>query len=222
MQSFLFLILFTFFARFTSAFNFISAKSNHRTKTLLKSIEGSEDYLEDVYGLLDLNKPKEVLLEEQSLIENKSLIKRPKSIKKVTEEIKDINDVDFNGKESWMLEIRDAMEQRLGVGLWSGKSTQQIQMETKRAQAQKGQNIPDSVRRLIEEVFIEKTIRMKDFQKSHKLQFIEYRKWLTEQKQKQKNNKVKKNILMNAKLDVSKRWLRRAPSMIGIDLVYLV
>ncbi len=69
--------------------------------------------------------------------------------------------------------------------------------------------LPESVRKLIEVVFIERTVKMRDYQKLNKLAAIEFRKWLNEQKQRGSGggpgpSKPKKNPLIAAKLEVSK------------------
>lgn len=179
----------------------------------------SYEGLDDSYGLLDLEKAitQPTTLYNAITIDNSKdnspLIKfgRKKNKKESLSPAENI--IDLEGEDSWMVEICDSIEQRVGRPIWSNKSVQQIKQEFRKNQALRAMKMPESVRKLIEEVFIEKSIKMNEYQSKNKLAVLEYRKWLMEQKQKQANSKVKKSPLQIAKLEVSKRWLKCPPSM---------
>jgi hypothetical protein len=77
-----------------------------------------EDVFDDIYGLLDLSKPlsdNQNVLNEYSISESPDagIIKKPSRPK--NDSIEEDLDIDLNNKDSWMVEVCDAMERRLGI-----------------------------------------------------------------------------------------------------------
>ena len=184
----------------------------------LQRANDNDLYEDESYGLLELDKPmsQPQLLDVYTIDnakDNSPMIKFGQKRNKKDSLLSVENVIDFDGEDAWMTEARDAIEQRIGRAIWTGKSDQQIKAEYRKNQALKAMRMPETVRKLIEDVFIEKNIKMRDYPKKNKLAVVEYRKWLMEQKQKQANSKVKKSPLLAAKIEVSKRWLKRPDTM---------
>ena len=93
-----------------------------------------------------------------------------------------------------------------GFAIWSKKSDKEIQREVKKNLANKGIQMPEAVASVIRAVFLEKTHTMKEYKKDNELACIEFRKWMIEQKQ-----KLKKDPLPAAKIEVSKKWILKHP-----------
>ena len=72
--------------------------------------------------------------------------------------------------------------------------------------ANKGMQMPEAVASVIRAVFLEKTHTMKEYKKDNELACIDFRKWMIEQKQ-----KLKKDPLPAAKIEVSKKWILKHP-----------
>ena len=197
----------------------ITKNNVHNNVNPLHWASDDEMYDDSSYGLLDLDKPiaqPEAILNAITIDNSKDhspLIKFGQKKSKKDSLLPVENVIDFDGDDAWMIEVRDSIEQRIGRAIWTNKSVQQIKQEYRKNQALKAMKMPESVRKLIEEVFIEKSIKMRDYPAKNKLAVSEYRKWLMEQKQKQANSKVKKSPLQMAKIEVSKRWLKKPPSM---------
>jgi len=169
---------------------------------------------DDSYGLLDLGKPIES--SSSSSVQNEYSIDNQISNLDTAEQKMDItkikfedkldpeNKVDLNGEQSWLVVVRDSIEQRLGRPIWTSKSPQQLQLEYRRSQALRAMALPDYVKHLILSVYIERTISMRQYNKDFKYEVKEFRKWLSEQKQRMGKSKTKKSPFMMAKLDISK------------------
>lgn len=183
------------------------------TFTIFTTNENNDLYADDSYGLLDLGRSIESsssLQSEYSIDQtndnNGLAIKQKSDTTKV--KLEDRLDpeykVDLDGDQSWLVVVRDSIEQRLGRPIWTNKSSQILQLEYRRSQALRAMALPDYVKHLILSVYIERTISMRDYNKEFKYEVKEFRKWLSEQKQKMGKSKVKKSPFMMAKLDVSK------------------
>ena len=165
---------------------------------------------DDSYGLLDLGKPIES--SSSSSVQNEysidNQISNLDTVEQKMENTKDKldpeNKVDLNGEQSWLVVVRDSIEQRLGRPIWTSKSPQQLQLEYRRSQALRAMALPDYVKHLILSVYIERTISMRQYNKDFKYEVKEFRKWLSEQKQRMGKSKTKKSPFMMAKLDISK------------------
>jgi hypothetical protein len=116
-------------------------------------------------------------------------------------------DRELDDDESWMYEIRDAVEMKRGMAIWSKRTPKEITAELKKVTANKGMNIPPNFFRIIVNVFLEKTFSMKEMRKENELHGIEFRKWMIEQRK-----KLKKDPLPVVKAEASKRWLNLHPA----------
>jgi len=195
--------------------NTIGNRKLHRHVTRLNT----DMYDDDSYELLDLSKPisiPQALQQEYSIDDptNGSImpIKRNKQ-KFDLRQIDPEYQIDLEGNESWLVVVRDSIEQRLGRPIWTNKSAQQLQMEYRRSQFLKAMRLPDYVRQLIEVVYIERSMTMKEYNQQFKYEVKEFRKWMSEQKQRLGKGKAKKSPFLLAKLEVSKRWLKMSSSM---------
>jgi len=182
---------------------------------------------DDPYDLLlDLDKPiesdaKKTLLPTLSISSSKGASLAPRTRKPVSilrnkkpwahwdewmeQEFGDL-DAELEEKDKWLLELRDIVEQKRGFAIWSKKSDKEIQREVKKNQANKGIQMPESVASVIRAVFLERTHTMKEYKRDNELACIEFRKWMIEQKQ-----KLKKDPLPIAKVEVSKKWILKHP-----------
>lgn len=115
-------------------------------------------------------------------------------------------DRELNKDEEWMYAVRDAVEMKRGIAIWSKKTSKEINAELKKSLASKGLNIPPNFYRIVVNVFLEKTHTMKEMRKENELYVIEFRKWMIEQRK-----KLKKDPLPVVKVDASKKWLSEHP-----------
>ena len=56
----------------------------------------------------------------------------------------------------WMFEVRDTVEQKRGMAIWSKKSEKELQREMKKSLAAKGLYVPENVAMIIRAVHLEK------------------------------------------------------------------
>lgn len=117
-------------------------------------------------------------------------------------------DRELTGDEEWMYAVRDAVEMKRGIAIWSKRTPKEINAELKKSLASKGLNIPPKFYRIIVNVFLEKIHTMKEMRKENELHVIEFRKWMIEQKK-----KLKKDPLPVVKVDASKKWLSEHPKL---------
>lgn len=68
--------------------------------------------------------------------------------------------------------------------------------------------MPESVVAVVKAVFLEKTHTYREYKKDNELACIAFRKWMIEQR-----GKLKKDPLPAAKVEVSNRWIVKAPAM---------
>lgn len=132
----------------------------------------------------------------------------------------EFGDMDAELKESdmWMLELRDSVELKRGMAIWSKRSDEEIQREMKKHLASKSLKIPEVVSSFIRCVHLERSHTMRQMRAENELGAIEFRKWMIEQKK-----KTKKDPLVQAKLEVSKKWLIQHPSKYsGVDQALVV
>lgn len=122
-------------------------------------------------------------------------------------ELGDIDAEITKDSDRWIQEMRDLVELKRGFAIWSNRSDKEIQKEMKKSQASRGLAIPQNVVMVITAVYLEKTHSMKAFREEEELACLEYRKWIMEQKK-----KSKKDPVISAKVEVSKKWLLRHPS----------
>mmetsp|Transcript_12581 Transcript_12581/g.17280 ORF Transcript_12581/g.17280 Transcript_12581/m.17280 type:complete len:420 (+) Transcript_12581:37-1296(+) len=122
-------------------------------------------------------------------------------------ELGDIDAEITKDSDRWIQEMRDLVELKRGFAIWSNRSDKEIQKEMKKSQANRGLVIPQNVAMVITAVYLEKTHTMKAFREEEELACLEYRKWIMEQKK-----KSKKDPVISAKVEVSKKWLLRHPS----------
>lgn len=85
------------------------------------------------------------------------------------------------------------------MAIWSKKSDAEIQEEVKKSLASKSIPIPRPVRQLVTSVFVERLFSMREYKQFDELAFVEFRKWMLEQRK-----KLKKDPLPVAKIEVSK------------------
>ena len=113
----------------------------------------------------------------------------------------ELGDIDAELKDSdrWIQELRDLVEQKRGFAIWSKRSDKEIQKEMKKSLASRGMLIPPNVAMVITAVYIEKTHTMKALREEEELACLEFRKWIMEQKKKNK-----KDPIITAKVDLSK------------------
>jgi hypothetical protein len=116
-------------------------------------------------------------------------------------------DRELKGDEKWIFELRDAVELKRGMAIWSKRSDDELKREMKKLQAEKALKVPESIATVIRCVFLERTHTMKEMRKQNELAVIEFRKWMIEQRK-----KTKKDPLPGAKMDVSRRWLMQHPN----------
>jgi len=138
-------------------------------------IDGSymdSDDEDDPYGsLLDFDKVLEEDSNDQAYLASSivadpdlpdvQFIKPPKqtSSKKWENYVLSIwNDIDTPRRdgESWVTEMRDAVEQKRGYAIWSSKTDGEIQKEIKKTQASKGLVIPRYVSMIVNAVYLDK------------------------------------------------------------------
>lgn len=117
-------------------------------------------------------------------------------------------DRELGEDEEWMYAVRDAVEMKRGMAIWSKKTPKEIKAELKKSLTSKGINIPEKFYRVIVSVFLEKTHSMKEMRKENELHVIEFRKWMIEQKK-----RLKKDPLPVVKVDASKKWLGEHPEL---------
>lgn len=136
------------------------------------SIIESNDDDDDPYGsLLDFDKILEEDSNDQAYLASSivadpdlpdvQFIKPPKqtSSKKWENYVLSIwNDIDTPQRdgESWVTEMRDAVEQKRGYAIWSSKTDGEIQKEIKKTQASKGLVIPRYVSMIVNAVYLDK------------------------------------------------------------------
>ena len=118
-------------------------------------------------------------------------------------------DAELTEDQKWMYEARDVVELKRGFAIWSKRSDKDLQRELRKTLATKSLNVPENVAMIIRAVYLEKTHTMRFMRasKDHEMACIDFRKWMIQQKQ-----KSKKDPLPTAKVEVSKKWLLRAPS----------
>lgn len=135
------------------------------------------------------------------------------------EELGDIDaEIDLNNdEERWIQEMRDLVEQKRGRAIWSERSDKEIQKEVKKSSAYNSLNIPPGVAMVISAVHIEKTHTMSEMRKFDEIAWLEYRKWMLEQKKKSKNA----DVLSVAKTQLSSSWLSRHPKTTATSSFYM-
>ena len=113
----------------------------------------------------------------------------------------ELGDIDAELKDSdrWIQEMRDFVEQKRGFAIWSKRSDKEIQKEMKKSLASRGLAIPMNVAMVITAVYLEKSHTMKALREEEELACLEFRKWVIEQKKKNK-----KDPITSAKVEVSK------------------
>lgn len=116
-------------------------------------------------------------------------------------------DRELKGDEKWIFELRDAVELKRGMAIWSKRSDDELKKEMKKIQSEKALKVPESIATVIRCVFLERTHTMKEMRKQNELAVIEFRKWMIEQRK-----KTKKDPLPGTKMDVSRRWLMQHPN----------
>jgi len=115
-------------------------------------------------------------------------------------------EISMYDEDKWVLELRDAVELKRGIAIWSKRSDEEVKREMKKYLAAKASKIPDYIANIVRCVFLEKIMTMKEMREEHELDVINFRKWMIERKK-----KTKKDPLVSAKLDVSKTWLFQHP-----------
>lgn len=115
-------------------------------------------------------------------------------------------EISVTDEDKWVLELRDAVELKRGIAIWSKRSDEEVKREMKKYLAAKATKVPDYVANIVRCVFLEKIMSMKEMRKEHELDVINFRKWMIERKK-----KTKKDPLVPAKLEVSKNWLFQHP-----------
>ena len=108
-------------------------------------------------------------------------------------------DAELSEKDGWIKEMREIVEQKRGMAIWSKKTDQEIQNEIKRTAAARSLYIPPAAAKVIYAVFIEKTHTLKELKKEDEVSCLEFRKWVIEQKK-----KSKKDPLPLARVELSK------------------
>ena len=116
-------------------------------------------------------------------------------------------DAELSDDDAWIWEARNAVEAKRGFAIWSKRSANEIKKEVQKNVALKTMNIPRSVANIIKAVHLDRTHSMKQIRKENELAAIEYRKWMIETRQ-----KIKKDPLPQAKMEVSAAWLRQHPT----------
>jgi len=116
-------------------------------------------------------------------------------------------DRELRGDEKWILELRDAVELKRGMAIWSKRSDEEVKREMKKLLAEKALKVPESIATVVRCVYLERTHTMKEMRKQNELAVIEFRKWMIEQRK-----KTKKDPLPGAKMEVARRWLMQHPS----------
>ena len=109
--------------------------------------------------------------------------------------------------EEWVYELRDIVELKRGMAIWSRRTGKELNAERQKALRDKVVYVPPNFERIITCVFLEKTHTMKQMRAENELAVIEFRKWML------KNRKrLKKNPLPVVKIEVSKKWLTNHPA----------
>ena len=108
-------------------------------------------------------------------------------------------DAELKDSERWIQEMRDYVEQKRGFAIWSKRTDKDIQKEMKKSLASRGMVIPMNVAMVITAVYLEKSHTMKALKDEEELACLEFRKWVMEQKKKNK-----KDPITSAKVEVSK------------------
>jgi len=108
--------------------------------------------------------------------------------------------------ETWMYAIRDAVEMKRGMAIWSKRSDKEINAEKAKSVAKQRLKIPVNFANIITRVFLEKTASMKEMRSENELHVIEFRKWMIEQRK-----KFKQDPLPIVKVEVSRNWLAVHP-----------
>lgn len=117
-------------------------------------------------------------------------------------------EISMNHEDRWILELRDAVELKRGMAIWSKRSDEEVKREMKKYLAAKALKVPDYVANIVRCVYLEKIMTMKEMRKDHELDVINFRKWMIE-----KRKKTQKDPIAPAKLEVSKNWLLQHPNI---------
>lgn len=117
-------------------------------------------------------------------------------------------EISMNDEDKWVLELRDAVELKRGIAIWSKRSDEEVKREMKKYMAAKALKVPDYVANVVRCVYLERIMTMKEMRKENELDVINFRKWMIE-----KRKKNKKDPLPPAKLEVSKNWLYQHPGI---------
>jgi hypothetical protein len=81
----------------------------------------------------------------------------------------------LEGDEEWMYEVRDAVELKRGVAIWSARSDKEISSEKAKAAKEHMVHVPPNFEHIVTCVFLEKTHSMKDMRAENELACIEVR-----------------------------------------------
>jgi hypothetical protein len=211
-----------------NGFTTISIPKSTSTTALLMFKENNENPLDEYDNMLNLFKPLEdssvseadlfqsnlldIVYEQTSIlkeneIEKKSIIKKPKSPQSewehwdafMEEELGDL-DADLTDDKKWVLEVRDIVEQRRGMSIWSKTNEQDIiSREIKKTQAVKPLAVPEPVASIITSVFLDQSKKISDIKKDDPLAYVTVRKFMMDLKK-----KSKKDPVMQTKVELSK------------------
>lgn len=116
-------------------------------------------------------------------------------------------EISMNGEDRWILELRDAVELKRGMAIWSKRSDDEVKREMKKYLAAKALKVPDYVANIVRCVYLEKIMTMKEMRNDHELDVINFRKWMVERRK-----KTQKDPVAPAKIEVSKNWLFQHPN----------
>ena len=122
------------------------------------------------------------------------------------EELGDI-EAEPSEKDAWILDAREAVEQKRGFAIWSKRSDKDIATQVRKDVTNKQIKAPEAFSRIVKCVYLEKTHGMKDMRIENELNVINFRKWMAEL-----SKKLKKNPLPVVKTEVSQRWLLEHPA----------
>ena len=109
--------------------------------------------------------------------------------------------------EEWIYELRDAVELKRGMAIWSQRSEKEISAEKAKAQREKVIHVPPKFENIVTRVFLEKTSTMKQMRAENLLVAIEFRKWMLENRK-----RFKKNPVPVVKCEVARKWLLKHPA----------
>jgi len=198
-----------------------------RDTTMARSLTSS-DFIDDPYAdMLDFNARladnfTEAIVTENTIVETAASLeravklkqKKEKSLSKkaqryqwvhwndfLEEQLGDM-DAELQPGEEWVGEMRDAVELKRGYAIWSDRTEQDIAKEQKKSLASKGVVIPSNVAMVITAVHLDKVCTMKELAKEEEIACAEYRKWMREQRKKQK-----KDPLPMAKTELTKVFI---------------